>query len=282
MALPDFTSFASSVANMGGYVPPGFQAIVSGGGQMPLEHLRKMGCEVPQGPDNPLAGLEAIGGQMPPFPQEASQRVAIMQQGFSEIEKERRDNLEEEVAARADAYYAQREPPETATERAARIEFTNRQRESIMEQVSARTAQFSQMVQAEISKIPLGDPEYQEKLHAIEAQFGKVQADMEAENMRALLKAGLPTELYGMVDEKVAGYNALVDQHKQQLESSPDYQLVKQYQEQQTAYVKRLRQSIGGMQAGAMGMPSGSQGSYTEQQMRLYAMQQGRFPYGAS
>lgn len=262
--MADFMSFVNSVVSVNQYAAPTFlqmlgqansgAASASGGGSQ--SH-------------NPLAEMEGIGGTPPPFPREAASQLQAMQQGLSEIEKHRRDDIDDEVAARADAWYAK--GGETPDQRAARIESTNQQKEAMLEQQNARNLQFAHDAQQRFAQLSFTDPNYQAKYQALADELTQQQSQIDASNMAAELKVGLPPELHGMVDQKVAGYQALQAQHKSQIESSPEYLQLKQYQDEQTAYMSQLRQSM----ANQAGFNGGSGQTSQTAQLRAYAQQMG-------
>lgn len=221
-------------------------------------------------PDNPLAGVESIGGASPPFPQEAATRLQTVQQGFDEAERQRREDIEEEVGAHADAYYAKQ--GETPEQRVARIESTNQQKQALLEQQNSRTAEFAQYAQSRFAQLSFSDPDYQTKYQALADELRQQESQINGEHMTALLKVGLPPELHGMVDQKVAGYQALQASHKNQIEGSHDYQQIKQFQEQQQEYAKRLRESIAAQNPASAATDPATQ----IDRLRQYAQQQVR------
>lgn len=193
---------------------------------------------------NPLSELQGIGGAMPPYPREAAANIQGMQQQFADTEQMKLQHVESEVSANTDAYYASK--GETPAERAARVQATDAAKEALQQQQDAQMADFTkqagQQIQAAYNP---NDPNSRQKVADLEQQI-QVQAEkMKLDQQRAMIKVGVPPEMQGMADEKFAEYTSMQGDHQAQIQASPDYQIMQQYQQDMQTYLEHLKANMG-------------------------------------
>jgi tRNA U34 5-carboxymethylaminomethyl modifying enzyme MnmG/GidA len=234
-------SLFSSVMNMNQYATQYTQSLLSqanaqyNGGGAPSSGS--------QGSANPTSQLEGLGGTMPTYPSQAASNVQAMQQQFSDAEQMRMQDIQSEVSANTDAYYAsQGEGPQ---QRAERIQQTDAAKEALQQQQDAQMADFNQQAEKQIqAAFDPKDPNSQQKVADLEQQIQKQAATMQTQDQAALLKVGVPPQLQGMVDSKLADYQAMQQDHQNQIESSSDYQVMQQYQNDMQTYLAHIKSSM--------------------------------------